>query len=124
MLVLALSHDEREARDVLRRGMAGLGRRTHAVHRFDHTVLSKEECDAAIAPLHQILSHYDDAIDQGSGTPAQLTERLAEILESGLTDYLILQLPCGDMTIAEARRTLDLFITDVKPELEKISVPS
>jgi alkanesulfonate monooxygenase SsuD/methylene tetrahydromethanopterin reductase-like flavin-dependent oxidoreductase (luciferase family) len=122
VLVIALSKDEKQARAVLRRGMEGLGRRTHAVHRFDHTVLPKEECDAAIASLHHILAHYEDAVDRWSGTPVQLIERLAAVLESGLSDYLIFQLPCGDMTIDEARRTLELFITEVKPELEKLTV--
>jgi hypothetical protein len=30
----------------------------------------------------------------------------------------VLQLPTGDMTFEEARRTLELFITEVKPQLE------
>ena len=34
-----------------------------------------------------------------------------------MTDYIVLQIPTGDMTLAEAKRTIDLFATKVKPEL-------
>jgi hypothetical protein len=30
----------------------------------------------------------------------------------------VLQLPTGDMTLDEAKRTMELFITEVKPQLE------
>jgi hypothetical protein len=30
----------------------------------------------------------------------------------------VLQLPTGDMTLYEAQRTMELFITEVKPQLE------
>ena len=43
----------------------------------------------------------------------------AAILEPGLTDYIVLQLPTGDMTLDEARRTMEVFITEVKPQLEQ-----
>ena len=36
----------------------------------------------------------------------------------GLTDYIVLQIPTGDMTFDEAKRTLDVFCTKVKPDLE------
>jgi hypothetical protein len=58
----------------------------------------------------------------GAGTPDQIAERLAVILEQGLTDYIVLQVPVGDMTIDEAKRTLELFATEVKPQLEKAAL--
>ena len=66
-LVLALSENEAEAQDILRRGLEGLTRRTQAVHRFYHTVLSEEECDAALGPLRHILSHYGEGRQRGGG---------------------------------------------------------
>ena len=60
----------------------------------------------------------EDAINAGAGTVDQIAERFAGILEPGLTDYIVLQLPTGDMTLDEAKRTMDLFITEVKPRLE------
>ena len=35
-----------------------------------------------------------------------MTERLQAMLADGRTDYVILQLPTGDMTYAESRATL------------------
>jgi alkanesulfonate monooxygenase SsuD/methylene tetrahydromethanopterin reductase-like flavin-dependent oxidoreductase (luciferase family) len=58
----------------------------------------------------------------GAGTPGQIAERFAGILEPGLTDYLVLQIPCGDMTFEESLRTLELFATEVKPQLEKVEL--
>ena len=122
VMVLAISEDEREAHDIARRGMEGLLRRTHAVHRFDHLVLTPEECDTALNPLRHILTHYEAAIRAGAGTPDQIAERLAAVLEPGLTDHIVFQIPSGDMTIEEARSTLELFITKVKPQLESAAL--
>ena len=36
---------------------------------------------------------------------------------AGSSDYIILQLPTGDMTFAESRATLETFIADVMPKL-------
>lgn len=35
---------------------------------------------------------------------------------------IVLQHPTGDMTLAEARRTMDLFVSEVKPQLEQASL--
>jgi alkanesulfonate monooxygenase SsuD/methylene tetrahydromethanopterin reductase-like flavin-dependent oxidoreductase (luciferase family) len=117
-MVLAIAPTESEALDIARRGMDGLLRRALHVHRNDHLVLPEEECDAALGPLRRIMEHMEEAIHAGAGTPAQIAERFAAILEPGLTDYIVLQLPTGDMTLDEAKRTMELFITEVKPQLE------
>jgi alkanesulfonate monooxygenase SsuD/methylene tetrahydromethanopterin reductase-like flavin-dependent oxidoreductase (luciferase family) len=121
-MLLAMAENEQEALDIARRGMDGLTRRAHNVHRYDHLVLPEDECEAALAPLRAILSHHEDAISAGAGTPDQIAERFAAILEPGLTDYIVLQLPVGDMTFDEAKRTLDLFLGEVKPQLERASL--
>ena len=64
----------------------------------------------------------EDALTAGAGTAKQITERFAGILEPGLTDYIVLQLPTGDMTLDEAKRTVDIFASQVKPQLEKASL--
>jgi alkanesulfonate monooxygenase SsuD/methylene tetrahydromethanopterin reductase-like flavin-dependent oxidoreductase (luciferase family) len=118
-MMLAISHDENEALDVARRGMEGLHRRTFAAHRFDALVVpSEEEREAALAPLRKIEEGLDVAIRLGAGTPSQIAERFAGVVEQGLVDRFVLMIPTGDMTMAEARRTLDLFVTEVKPQLE------
>ena len=42
--------------------------------------------------------------------------------EPGLIAHVNLQVPTGDMTFAEARRTFELFASEVKPQLERLSV--
>lgn len=116
-MVLAIAPTEDEALDIARRGMDGLVRRAHHVHRFDHLVLPDDECDAALGPLRKIMSHIEGAISAGAGTAEQIADRFAGILEPGRTDYIVLQLPTGDMTLREAQRTMEVFCTDVMPEL-------
>jgi alkanesulfonate monooxygenase SsuD/methylene tetrahydromethanopterin reductase-like flavin-dependent oxidoreductase (luciferase family) len=117
-MLLAIAPTEGEALEVARRSMDGLMRRTHNVHKFDHLVLSEEECDAALNPLRGIIAHMEDAIHFGAGTAEQIKDRFAAVLEPGLTDYIVLQIPAGDMTLDEAKRTMDLFCSEVKPSLD------
>ena len=117
-MVLAIAPTEDEALAIARRGMDGLVRRAHNVHKHDHLVLPEDECDAALNPLRGILAHIEDAIHAGAGTAAQIKDRFAAILAPGLTDYIVLQIPTGDMTLDEAKRTMDIFCSDVKPSLE------
>ena len=117
-MVLAIAPTEDEALAIARRGMDGLVRRAHNVHRHDHLVLPEDECDAALNPLRGIMAHIEDAIHAGAGTAAQIKDRFAGILAPGLTDYIVLQIPTGDMTLDEAKRTMDVFCSDVKPSLE------
>lgn len=117
-MLLAIADSEREARDVASRGMEGLIRRTRAAHRFDHLVASPEECEAAQGPLRGSIAGTDAAIRFGAGTPGQIAERLATLLDDPMCDYICFMLPTGDMTIDEARRTLELFVTEVQPQLQ------
>ena len=117
-MLLAIAPTEDEARDVARRGMEGLVRRTRNAHRFDHLKLSKDECYAAQGPLRAIHANMDIAIEFGAGTPGQIAERVADLLGDGMADYICFMMPAGDMTFDEAQRTLDLFITEVQPQLE------
>jgi alkanesulfonate monooxygenase SsuD/methylene tetrahydromethanopterin reductase-like flavin-dependent oxidoreductase (luciferase family) len=117
-MLIAIDDDESRALEVADRSMKGLMRRTHNVHRWDVEMLGEEQADAALAPLRHILSHIDDAVRAGAGSAAAITDRLSAILAEGRTDYIVLQIPVGDMTIEEARRTFDVFCSDVKPKLE------
>jgi alkanesulfonate monooxygenase SsuD/methylene tetrahydromethanopterin reductase-like flavin-dependent oxidoreductase (luciferase family) len=121
-MLVAIAPTEEEALEINRRGMSGLVRRAEAVHAHDRLILSEEDCQAALRPLHSILAHVEDAIAAGAGTTDQIADRFAAILEPGLVDYVALQLPTGDMTYEEARRTFELFASEVKPQLEKASL--
>jgi alkanesulfonate monooxygenase SsuD/methylene tetrahydromethanopterin reductase-like flavin-dependent oxidoreductase (luciferase family) len=115
---LAIAPTEDEALDIIRRGMEGLVRRTRNAHRFDHLVASEEECYAAQGPLRAIHANMDLAIQFGAGTPDQMAERVAALLDDGMADYICFMFPTGDMSYDEAKRTLELFVTEVMPQLE------
>jgi hypothetical protein len=50
--------------------------------------------------------------------PGQISERVAALLDDGIVDYICFMFPTGDMTYDEAKRTLELFVTEVMPDLE------
>lgn len=120
-MIVAIGPEE-QSLPVARRAMEGLVRRTAAVHRKDLLIISEEESYAAQAGLRAILAHVEDAIVAGAGTADQIAERWAAFLEPGLVDHVALQLPAGDMTLDEAKHTLELFASDVKPRLEQASL--
>lgn len=116
-MVMAVHEDEGTAREIMTRGMEGLMRRTHAVHRWDADVLGEDAAEAALEPLRRILSRKEAAIENGYGTPARIVDRLGAIFDAGRIDHFVLQLPTGDMTMDEARHTMDLFCGEVLPQL-------
>ncbi len=93
-------------------------RRTHNAHRYDHLKLSEQECYDAQGALRAIHANMEPAIEIGSGTPPQIAERVADLLDDGMVDYICFMFPTGDMTFDESKRTLELFITEVMPQLE------
>jgi alkanesulfonate monooxygenase SsuD/methylene tetrahydromethanopterin reductase-like flavin-dependent oxidoreductase (luciferase family) len=118
-LILAIAPTENEALAISRRGVDGLIRRTKHIHTYDHLVLSEADCERALGPLQAILAHIEATVTAGAGVPEQILERLTAVLETGLVDHISIQVPTGDMTYDEARRTVELFASEVKPELEK-----
>lgn len=116
-MLVAIAEEE-EAVAVARRGIDGLVRRTFAGHRFDHLVIDEAEREEVQAPLGHIVAGLEMSIGLGAGTPGQIADRFAGFLEPGMVDRVVLMLPTGDMTLAEARRSLDLFVEEVKPRLE------
>jgi alkanesulfonate monooxygenase SsuD/methylene tetrahydromethanopterin reductase-like flavin-dependent oxidoreductase (luciferase family) len=123
-MITAIAPTEAEALDIGHRAMEGLVRRAEAVHQNDRLIMSPEDCEKALGPLRAILAHIDEAIAAGSGTVDQIAERFAAILEPGLIEHIDLQIPTGDMTFNEARRTFELFAAEVKPQLEQASLAS
>jgi alkanesulfonate monooxygenase SsuD/methylene tetrahydromethanopterin reductase-like flavin-dependent oxidoreductase (luciferase family) len=76
----------------------------------------------AIAPTEseaRDIANMDIAVQFGAGTPGQIAERVAMLLDDGMCDYICFMFPAGDMTFAESRRTLELFVTEVQPQLEQ-----
>jgi alkanesulfonate monooxygenase SsuD/methylene tetrahydromethanopterin reductase-like flavin-dependent oxidoreductase (luciferase family) len=120
-MLLAIAPTEKEARGIARRGIEGLVRRTHNAHRHDRLKLSEQECYDAQGALRAIHANMEPAIEIGSGTPSQIVERVGALLDDGMGDYICFMFPTGDMTFEESRRTLELLISDVIPQLEPSS---
>ncbi len=121
-MLLAIAPTEGEAREVAERGMHGLVRNTTSLHKHDLAVVSPEVAEAAQGPLRAIIAGMEDAIQFGAGTPDQIAERLQALFADGICDYVCFMFPTGDMTIDESRRTLELFATDVMPQLQLAEV--
>ena len=117
-MVIAIDRDEKVAHDIASRAMHGLMRRATAAHRWDAEVLGEQGADAALEPLRRITKHIDAAIEAGHGTPAKIIDTFGHVLSGGLVDHIVLQTPTGDITMDEAKSTLDLFCSEVQPVLE------
>jgi alkanesulfonate monooxygenase SsuD/methylene tetrahydromethanopterin reductase-like flavin-dependent oxidoreductase (luciferase family) len=121
--LLVVHEDEATAKEIAARGWKGLMRRIVQVHTFDRMVLDEFQAEAALNPLGRgaqaLMAPGGDAmlpmLTANSGTPEQVIDRLAEYFAEGRSDYLVIQLPTGDITFAEAKSSLELFIDHVMP---------
>jgi alkanesulfonate monooxygenase SsuD/methylene tetrahydromethanopterin reductase-like flavin-dependent oxidoreductase (luciferase family) len=126
--LLVVHRDGDKAREIAARGLKGLARRVVHVHTFDRLALDEEQAEYALNPLARgaqaMMAEGGDALIAprvvNSGTPAEVTERLSAFFAEGRSDTLIVQVPTGDMTFAEARDSLQLFIDEVMPALAAI----
>jgi alkanesulfonate monooxygenase SsuD/methylene tetrahydromethanopterin reductase-like flavin-dependent oxidoreductase (luciferase family) len=120
--LIAVSHDEAEAKDIAARGWKGLMRRVVETHILDRLALDEAQAEAALNPLARgafaLMEPGGDAmlpeLTVSSGTPAHVRSMLERYAADGC-DYLVLQLPTGDMTFDEAKRSIQLFIDEVMP---------
>jgi alkanesulfonate monooxygenase SsuD/methylene tetrahydromethanopterin reductase-like flavin-dependent oxidoreductase (luciferase family) len=123
--LLIVDEDEATAKEIAGRGWMGLMRRIVHVHTFDSMVLDPFQAEAALNPLARgaqaLTSPGGEAmlptLTANSGTPAHVIERLTDYFAEGKSDYLVIQVPTGDMTFAEASGSLRLFIDKVMPAL-------
>ena len=103
--------------------------RTRSVGEIVHPIVREslqavglhEDCYLEITSMEVTLEGLI-AVQAGAGTPGQIAERLAGLLADGMSDYICFMLPTGDMTMDEAKRTLDLFVTEVQPQLAGLTV--
>ena len=54
------------------------------------------------------------------GSPATVREHFVRYAAEGHANYIVINVPFGDMTPAEAQRTLDAFIADVMPAIRAL----
>jgi alkanesulfonate monooxygenase SsuD/methylene tetrahydromethanopterin reductase-like flavin-dependent oxidoreductase (luciferase family) len=125
-MLLGIGADEAQGKEIAARGYRGLMRRVVEVHTFDRLALDEREAEAALNPLARgaqalMAPGGEEALmptlTAHSGTASQVTDHLQALLAEGRSDYIILQLPTGDMTYGESRATLETFIEQVAPAL-------
>jgi len=125
-MLLGIGDDDAEGKAIAARGFRGLMRRIVEVHTFDRLALDEREAEAALNPLARgaqaLMSPGGEEalmpmLTADSGSVSHVTDCLQALLAEGRSDYIILQLPTGDMTYAESRATLETFIEKVAPAL-------
>ncbi len=125
-MLIGIGDDDAQGKEIAARGFRGLMRRIVEVHTFDRLALDEREAEAALNPLalgaQALMAPGGEAalmpmLTGDSGTVAHVTEHLQALLADGRSDYIILQLPTGDMTYGESLATLETFIDKVAPAL-------
>ena len=117
-MILAIAPTEKEALAISRRGVDGLVRRTK---QSTPTTTSCSRRPTASGRSRRSTTSWPHRgrVAAGAGAPSRSPSGSPRVLETGLVDHIALQVPTGDMTYDEARRTVELFATEVKPALEK-----
>ncbi len=121
--MIVVSRDEGAAKDIAARGWKGLMRRIVDTHTLDRLALDEDQAEAALNPLARgafaLMGPDGDALlpelTATSGTPGHVRSVVERYAAEGRSDYLVLQLPTGDMTFEEATSSIRLFIDEVMP---------
>ncbi len=127
-MMMIVDESEAKAKEIAGRGWMGLARRINHVHTFDRLRLDEAQAAAALNPLAHACQALTapggeamlPVLTATSGTPEQVREMLAGVLAEGTSDYVVLQLPTGDMTFEEGKRSLQLFIDEVMPAFQPV----
>ena len=122
--LIAVSHDEAEAKAIAARGWKGLFKRIARVHELDRLALDDAEAEAALNPQAPPRWRSSDQTETRCYRTSRLRQarrhrrgpRVEQHVADGRCDYLVLQLPTGDMTFEEAKGSLQLFIDEVLPD--------
>ena len=126
-MLLGIGDDEAEGKAIAARGFRGLMRRVVEVHTFDRLALDEHRGGGGAQPAGsrcagarwrpEARTALMPMLTADSGTAVAGDRTAAGDAGEGRSDYVILQLPTGDMTFAESRDTLERFIADVMPKL-------
>jgi len=123
--VVAIADSAESAREIVMRAQSGLGRRIRQAHEYDQRVIPPDELEAALGTRRFLQGRRPgDAAVPGPQVPAGTVEMVREnylaYAEEGNCDYVLLQLPTGDMTHLEAMHTLERFCEEVLPAVTAI----
>lgn len=123
--VVAIADSAEAAQEIAMRGQAGLGRRIVQAHEYDQRVIPPDELEAALGARRFLQGRRpEDATvarrQLPSGTVEMVRDSYLAYAEEGLCDYVLLMVPCGDMTHLEAMHTLERFCEEVLPAVSAV----
>ncbi len=110
---VVIAETEREALEVARRA-----------HKRWHQSFFKLWEKHGTRPMNAFYpDNFDEAQQRGfgiAGTPGLVRDVLQQQLAEARTNYLVCRFAFGDMTLAESRRSVELFARAVMPELSAV----
>lgn len=123
--VVAIADSVQSAEEIAMRGQAGLGRRVREAHEYDQRVIPPDELEAALGTRRFLQGRrpQDVALPGrrlAAGTVEMVRDNYVEYAEEGNCDYVLLQVPTGDMTHLEAMHTLERFCEEVLPAVAAV----
>lgn len=125
--VAAVAPTKREAEEIAARGKDGLRRRILFVHQhYDRANLSEDEFGSTLTRSQREGDRPEDVARAAPtsapiGTIEQVVDHYIQYAEERTCDYVALQFPTGDMTFAEAMRSLELIGEHVLPAVAKVA---
>ena len=98
-------------------------RRIVDTHTFDRLALDEDQAEAALNPLAAgrsrswapMATRCFPSSRRPRARPITCDQSSRRYAAEGRSDYLVLQLPTGDMTFEEATSSIRLFIDEVMP---------
>jgi alkanesulfonate monooxygenase SsuD/methylene tetrahydromethanopterin reductase-like flavin-dependent oxidoreductase (luciferase family) len=116
---LCIASTDDEARRIGERALGVLGRFLARSVGDDPPHLQDPERPAEPTPLVRAIQGGGRGGVLGCGTAATVREHFVRYAAQGTVDYLVINVPFGDMTPAEAQYTLDAFVAEVMPALRE-----
>jgi alkanesulfonate monooxygenase SsuD/methylene tetrahydromethanopterin reductase-like flavin-dependent oxidoreductase (luciferase family) len=117
---LCIADTDEEARRIGERALAVLGRFLERSVGDDPPHLQDPGHPAPPTPLVKAIQGGGRGGVLVCGTADTVREHFVRYAAEGNVNYLVINVPFGDMTHSEAERTLDAFIADVMPALRAL----
>ena len=124
---LSIAETDEEAKQVAERSIGILGGFIRKSDGVEPPHLQAEFAPGPFAPGKNIDYPGQEGHKLIHGSPETVRDYYVDYVSEGAVNYIILGLPFGGMTIEEANRSLDLFISEVMPAIraeEQAALPS
>ena len=120
---VCIAGSDEEARRIGERALAVLGRFLARSVGDEPPHLQDPERPAPPTPLVRAIQGGGRGGVLVCGTAATVREHFVRYAAEGTVDYLVINVPFGDMTHDEAERTLDAFVEEVVPAVRAAGQP-